>query len=103
MNATSTLAMLIAGITLGAQYARHQPIGIPDPTSAAVITVLVYGLMANLCYTGGWMTEIVVKKIWRERARNFGRISFALGVFFSILLTLLPAAVPFSCSPPCWG
>jgi hypothetical protein len=69
------------------------PIGIPDPPYFALLAVAAYGLMANLCYTGGWVAELLVRKIWPEQANAFGKISFFLGLIFSILLTLVPGIV----------
>jgi hypothetical protein len=66
------------------------PIGIPDPPFIAILGVAAYGLMANLCYTGGWAAELLVRKIWPNEASAFGKISFFLGLIFSILLTLAP-------------
>jgi hypothetical protein len=59
--------------------------GLPEPAHPA------YGIGANACFTGGWIVEIIVRKIWREQAGAFGRISFALGFVFSLLLTLAPS------------
>lgn len=70
-----------------------EPIGIPDPPFFALLAVAAYGLMANLCYTGGWVAELLVRKIWPEQASAFGKISFFLGLIFSILLTLVPGIV----------
>ena len=56
----------------------------------AVFGVFAYGIMANICYTGGWISELVAKYIWKEQAQNLGKIAFALGIVFSVLLTLLP-------------
>lgn len=69
------------------------PIGIPDPPFIAILAVAAYGVMANLCYTGGWMAELLVRKIWPEQASAFGKISFFLGLIFSILLTLVPGII----------
>ena len=55
--------------------------------------VIAYAFAANVCYTGGWVVEIVVRKIWGERAGAFGEISFALGLVFSVLLTLVPGGL----------
>jgi hypothetical protein len=55
----------------------------------------LYGIMANVCYTLGWIAEIIAVKYWQERSRYFGQISFSLGLFFSILLTLVPAMICF--------
>lgn len=70
-----------------------EPIGIPDPPLFALLAVAAYGLMANLCYTGGWVAELLVRKLWPEQANTFGKISFFLGLNFSILLTLVPSIV----------
>lgn len=66
------------------------PIGIPDPPFVALLAVVAYGVMANVCYTGGWVAELLVHKIWPGKGNDFGRISFFLGLVFSILLTLAP-------------
>ncbi|MBX9573776.1 MAG: hypothetical protein K2X77_33070, partial [Candidatus Obscuribacterales bacterium] len=52
--------------------------------------ILVYGLCANLCYTGGWIAELIAKRTWAEKAQYFGPIALGLGTAFSVLLTLLP-------------
>jgi len=71
----------------------NEPLGWPDPPILAVFGVIAYGIAANVCYTGGWVAEWVVRKVWRERAGAFGEISFVLGVVFSVLLTLAPAGL----------
>jgi hypothetical protein len=55
------------------------------------IEVVVYGIAANLCYTGGWLVELLVRRAWPEHAEHFGELTFTLGFVFSILVTLLPA------------
>jgi hypothetical protein len=69
------------------------PIGIPNPPIFAFFAVAAYGIMANLCYTGGWAAELLVQRIWPEEGKAFGRISFFLGLTFSILLTLVPGVL----------
>lgn len=56
-----------------------------------VLGIFCYGIAANICYTGGWIVEIIAKTFWREQAVRLGENSFALGVLFSAFLTLLPA------------
>lgn len=53
--------------------------------------IFCYGIAANICYTGGWIVEIITKRCWREKAVRLGENSFALGFLFSAFLTLLPA------------
>jgi hypothetical protein len=72
------------------EYFVGDAIGIPNPPIVALFAVVAYGVMANVCYTGGWVAELVVQKIWPGKGDDFGRISFFLGLVFSILLTLVP-------------
>jgi len=69
------------------------PIGLPDPPAFALVGVLLYGILANVCYTGGWITELLVAKIWSVDTAKFGPIAFTLGTAFSVLVTLVPAGL----------
>ncbi len=42
------------------------PIGLPDPPLFALVWILMYAILANVCYTGGWIAEIIVVKVWGE-------------------------------------
>lgn len=57
----------------------------PEPFS-----IIIFGFAANLCYTGGWMAELVARFLWRERASFFGPMMFSLGLIFSVGLCFLP-------------
>lgn len=47
-----------------------------------------YAILANICYTAGWICELIARSWWQERARHLGPILFTLGFAFSILLTI---------------
>jgi magnesium-transporting ATPase (P-type) len=87
---TFVVTLLVAAI---ASDKFGEPLGLPDPPIVAVFAVVFYAVMANVCYTGGWIIELVVRSLWKERAGDFGQISFTLGILFSALLTLAPAVV----------
>lgn len=87
---SSGVILVVAAI---ASEIFNEPLGLPDPPILAVFGVIAYGIAANVCYTGGWLTEWVVRKVWRERAGAFGEIGFVVGVVFSVLLTLVPAGL----------
>jgi hypothetical protein len=76
----------VASKTLG------EPLGIPDPPILGVFAIIGYGIAANFCFTCGWLVEIAVKRIWQDKVGAFGEISFSLGLVFSVVLTLVPAA-----------
>jgi hypothetical protein len=64
--------------------------GIPNPPGFAIIAVVLYAFMANVCYTGGWIAEIFIRKLWPHEADRFATTSFFLGLVFSVFLTLIP-------------
>ena len=57
----------------------------PEP-----FAILIFGFGANLCYTGGWMAELVTRFLWREHAAFFGPVMFSLGLLFSVALCFVP-------------
>jgi len=69
------------------------PIGIPDPPIFALLGIAVFAIMANVCFTGGWVVELLLVQAGGLRSSRFGEIAFKLGLLGSVLLTLLPAAV----------
>jgi hypothetical protein len=69
------------------------PIGLPDPPVLAVFGVIAFGVIANAGYTGGWIVELLVAKVWRVESPRFGPIAFALGTVFSVLVALAPAGL----------
>ncbi len=73
-----------------------EPIGLPDGPLLAVFGIIAYGILANICYTAGWISELIVRSMsTSERSAAYGLQTFRFGVQFSVFLTLLPAAV-------CW-
>jgi hypothetical protein len=55
-----------------------------------VVLVVVYGAMANLCYTLGWVVELRSRKTDPVTARRRGQWMFRAGLLFSCVLTSLP-------------
>ena len=89
-------AAILSGVTIGiigmcSQMLFGTEFGIPDPPLFAIIAVILYAIMANVLYTGGWIAEVIVRLAWPQQADQFASISFILGLFFSVLLTLSPA------------
>ena len=86
-----TCAVTVAVVAIASEK-FGEPLGLPDPPIFAVLAVIAYGVGANVCYTGGWISEVLVRKVWQERTGAFGQIAFTLGLVFSVLITLAPAA-----------
>lgn len=67
------------------------PLSIPwQPT---VFIPLIYGLMANVAYTGGWITELWIRNRLGREMEPVGPTIFRYGFAFSLGLTLFPVAI----------
>lgn len=87
---TCVITLFIAAIS---SEIFGEPLAMPDPPILAIFGVILFGFAANVCFTGGWIAELLAQKLWNEKAAHFGQIAFTLGLGFSILLTLAPAAL----------
>ena len=65
------------------------PGGFPVPWDV----VLVYGVLANICYTLGPVGDLVLRRVLGDRAAAVGPVLFRYGFVFSLGLTLLPIPV----------
>jgi hypothetical protein len=59
----------------------------------AAYVVLTYGIMANVCYSLGWLTEVLARWAWGRQAPDMGPMLFRQGLIFSVGLTLFPLAL----------
>jgi hypothetical protein len=55
--------------------------------------VLLYGVLANLCYSLGPLADLVIRRVWGERYAVIGPVLLRYGFEFSIGLSLLPIPV----------
>jgi hypothetical protein len=66
------------------------PFSEPIPPSAMLLGAMIYGFMANVCYTFGWQLELLIRRVWGRNAPDLGPILFRQGLIFSVGLTLFP-------------
>jgi MFS family permease len=66
------------------------PVGKDAPELETGLTVVAYGIMANLCYTFGWIVELIGRRNHRVEARARAKKQFLWGFWFSCLLTAAP-------------
>lgn len=52
--------------------------------------VLVFAVLANVCYTLGPAVEIAAEKLWKRQLLPVGPSLFRMGLTFSVGLALLP-------------
>jgi heme/copper-type cytochrome/quinol oxidase subunit 4 len=85
--------IVIAIVGMGSYFFFNIDFGLPGSPLVAMFGVIIYGVLANVCFTGGWVAELIVQRIWPEEANQFASTSFSLGLVFSVLLTLTPAVL----------
>jgi hypothetical protein len=57
---------------------------------------MMLGLFGSqVCYTGGWMAELVARALWKEKALYFGPVALSLGLIFTFLVCI---PVPLLCA-----
>lgn len=82
--------IVVGIVALGSEVLFHREFGLPNPPLFALMGIVIYGILANVCFSIGWVAELIVRRIWPREADRFATLSFSLGVIFSVLLTLAP-------------
>ena len=85
--------LIITIVGLRSYFLFDSDFGLPRSPLLAIFGTLFYGIAANLFFTGGWLAELIVRRIWPREADRFATLSFTLGLGFSVLLTLTPGVV----------
>src|SRR4029079_13592011 len=65
------------------------PPGLPG-VRPPIQAILIYGVLANICYTFGPLVEIGLQRLWKDRVLPVGPSLFRQGLSFSVGLTALP-------------
>ena len=78
------------GIAMYAERTIGSPVGLPDPPVVGLFAIVAYGIGANVCYTSGWIGELLARSVWPGKMKDFGVFTFAAGTMFSAVLTLAP-------------
>lgn len=90
-GAVSGIALLAMGLV--GELLFNVPFGLPDPPIFAVVAVVFYAAAANVCFTGGWVAELIVRRTWPNESDGFATLSFTLGLGFAVVVTLLPPVI----------
>jgi len=85
-----TIAVIVV-VDLISERKFGEPLGLPDPPIFAVIGIIAYGVIANVCYTGGWIAELIARRVRKGGSAAFALTAFSRGLMFSLFLTLSPA------------
>ena len=70
------------------------PASLPAPPLLPALAMsAAYGVMANVCYTSGWLVELALRRGGGSELEPVGPALFRYGFVFSIGLTLFPVAL----------
>lgn len=66
--------------------------GVLEPGEDAVepLALPVAFVLANVAYTGGWVVELLVRLIWRDRYPRLGPLLLKVGLAVTLTVVLLP-------------
>jgi hypothetical protein len=57
------------------------------------VAIVGYGILANVCYTAGWVVENLAERWLKRPVYGLGPALFRHGLVFSVGLTMIPAVV----------
>lgn len=77
----------LAGLSV---LAALPPYSSPMALPVVLMGAVVYGVLANGCYTLGWMAEFLARRVWGRSTPDLGPLLFRQGLIFSVGLTLFP-------------
>jgi hypothetical protein len=80
----------LATLTVVNALAALPPGSHPMPLEANLIAPLVYGIAANVFYSAGSVTELLLRRWLGDEIAPVGPAMFRYGFVFSVGLTLLP-------------
>lgn len=61
-----------------------------DGSPGPLVSFLIFGFLANVFYTSGWITEVMALAIKKSGSPNFAPRWFRRGLYFSLGLALFP-------------
>lgn len=57
-----------------------------------IFGVIAFAILANICYTGGWVVELLLSRLLPyANTTLFGLRAFRFGLVFSVFITIFPA------------
>jgi len=67
----------------------------PGEDAIEPMALFVAPVAVNICYTGGWIVELLLSAVRRKESSPAGPVLLKLGVAFSIVIVFLPSVVWF--------
>jgi hypothetical protein len=65
----------------------------PGEDAIEPMALLAAPFVINIAYTFGWVAELFLYFIWRQRSNVIGPVLYKLGLYFSLVVVMLPSIV----------
>ena len=66
----------------------------PGEDAVEPMSLIAAPIIANICYTGGWIIELLLGTV-RRKGPSVGLVLLKLGVVFSVVIVLVPSVAWF--------
>jgi hypothetical protein len=67
----------------------------PGEDAVEPLAIIFAPIAINILYTGGWISELLLRIFWREKSPHIGPILFKLGISLSVFAIFLPSTIWF--------
>lgn len=85
------LIVVLAYVLLTLIYSWHSHfIHLQYAVMQIAIPSVIYGVTANIFYTAGWVSEVILHRYTNVKTDDFAKIAFVGGTVLSVLLTVIP-------------
>ena len=81
----------LVSLATGLLVSLMPPAGFLPPLRFLWIPVVIFGVLANVCYLLGPAAEILATKVWGRQVLPTGPALYRMGLTFSVGLALFPA------------
>jgi hypothetical protein len=96
----NAVLLVVGGATMFGTLWLIDKVSPDSDIGTPMLGILLYALIANLCYSMGWIIELLGRQRDPIAARQLGQRIFRLGMAFSCLVTSLPFR--FACAYFVW-
>lgn len=74
----------------------------PEPVLSMLVWAMAYGVVANVCYTGGWWAELVLARVLRVDGQRLAPYGLLAGMVFGVGVTLVCGGVGVLATRDIW-
>jgi hypothetical protein len=67
--------IMIGVVGVGSLFLFNSDFGSPGSPLGSIFLFVIYGIAANILFTGGWVAEMIIQKLWTAQADRFATLT----------------------------